>query len=158
MRQLRAVQNTLPYWAGITATHAYFAASPFRMQTMLRLLNILVAFAATVAANAQWDLRFDPNIPVTRQGVGLHLAWAGGLNYSQISEIDLNGDGLKDLFFLDRSQFSGQKPVILMRTAATGIGAYRVTRDYDHIAPFNELHDWCLLRDYNCDGKEDIFT
>lgn len=125
---------------------------------MKRTFSIGVALLASITIWAQWDLRFDPNIPVTRQGIGLHLAWAGGLNYSQVSEIDLNGDGLKDLFFLDRSHFSGQKPVILMRTAAAGTGSYRVTRDYDNIPPFNELHDWCLLRDYNCDGKADIFA
>ncbi len=125
---------------------------------MKRTPAFLLATLLQLAAPAQWTLRFDPNVPVTRQGIDLQLAWAGGLNFIQASEIDLNGDGLKDLFLFDRSYTSGHKPVILLRTAATGTAAYRVTRDYDNVPPFNELHDWCLLRDYNCDGKEDIFT
>jgi hypothetical protein len=129
-----------------------------RPPRMHRTPALLLALLPHLIALGQWDLRFDPNVPVTRQGNPLPLAWAGGLNFIQASEIDLNGDGLKDLFLFDRSYTSGHKPVILLRTAASGTGAYRVSREYDRIPPFNELHDWCLLRDYNCDGKEDIFT
>lgn len=126
---------------------------------MLHRHTLLPALLLSLSgASAQWDLHFDPNIPVTEQGNTLDLAWAGGLNFLQVSEVDLNGDGLKDLFLFDRSYISGHKPVILLGTVAGGTMGYRVTRDFDHIAPFNELHDWVLLRDYNCDGKEDIFT
>lgn len=128
------------------------------MMPPVRLLPLVLVAMAPTWAQAQWDLRFDPNIPITRQGISLDLAWAGGLNFLQVSEIDLNGDGLKDLFLFDRSYISGHKPVILLKTNSPGILGYRVTRDYDHIEPFNTLHDWALLRDYNCDGKEDIFT
>ncbi|MBK9176074.1 MAG: T9SS type A sorting domain-containing protein [Flavobacteriales bacterium] len=128
------------------------------MALPVRLLPLLLLAATPVLGHAQWDLRFDPNIPVARQGNSLDLAWSGGLNFLQVSEVDLNGDGLKDLFLFDRSYISGHKPVILLKTNANGVMGYRVTRDYDHIEPFNTLHDWVLLRDYNCDGKEDIFT
>lgn len=112
-------------------------------------------------AFGQWDLHFDPAIPVTRQGSTLELAWAGGLNSSQISEIDLNSDGLRDLIFFDHAYSfpSGHKISTLLRTnAAGGTGAYAPTRAYDNVAPLNLLHDWALFRDYNCDGKVDIFS
>lgn len=124
----------------------------------MRLALLTLSLPVALALPAQWDLHFDPNIPVTRQGTGLDLAWAGGLNNPQIGEIDLNGDGLKDLFLFDHSYTSGAKPVILLRTAGAGTAAYRVTRDYDQVAPLNLLHDWALIRDFNCDGKEDIFS
>lgn len=128
------------------------------MTRIARSLPYLLFAISPVMGVAQWDLRFDPNVPVTRQTIPLDLAWAGGLNFLQVSEIDLNGDGLKDLFLFDRSYISGHKPIILLKTVANGIAGYRVTRDYDNIEPFNTMHDWTLLRDYNCDGKEDVFT
>jgi len=125
---------------------------------LIRSILPLAVALLTVPAYSQLELHFDPNIPVQYQGNTLDLAWAGGLNFVQVGQVDLNGDGLKDLFLFDKSYISGNKPVILLRTAGTGTAAYRVTRDYDAIPPFDQLHDWALLRDYDCDGKEDIFT
>lgn len=117
----------------------------------------LVALAALCAfpLAAQPDVRFDPSIPVTRNGQTLDLAWAGGLNSAQLSEVDLNGDGLKDLFVFDRS---GRSILTFLNDGTPGSGAYRLTRAYDQVVPFPTLHDWALFRDYNCDGKEDLFT
>ncbi|MCB0765515.1 MAG: VCBS repeat-containing protein, partial [Flavobacteriales bacterium] len=108
----------------------------------------------SVAVQAQWNLYFDGSVPVTRQGQTLDLAWAGGANFVQVSDIDLNGDGLKDLFLFDRS---GNSFITLLNNGASGPMAYRISREYDDVHPFKELHDWVLFRDYNCDGKEDIF-
>ncbi|MBK7240773.1 MAG: VCBS repeat-containing protein [Flavobacteriales bacterium] len=85
----------------------------------------------------------------------LDLAWGGGLNFAQTSDIDLNCDGIKDLFFFDRA---GNSVVTLLNNGSPGPMAYSITRAYDNVHPFPELHDWVLLRDYNCDGKEDIFA
>jgi hypothetical protein len=122
-----------------------------------RALLLLPAFLPClhIGLLAQNDLHFDGSVPVYHQGNLLDLAWAGGLNFVQVSSIDLNGDGLKDLFLFDRS---GNKVVTLLRTEGSGTGAYTVTRAYDDVYPFKELHDWALLRDFNCDGKEDIFS
>ena len=117
------------------------------------LLNLAVHFAGST--RAQMDLHFDGNIPVTRQGVEFDLAWAGGINSTQVSQVDLDMDGLKDLFFFDRI---GNKVSVLRNTGGTGTAGYEVTREFDNIWPLPMLHDWALLRDYNCDGKEDIFT
>ncbi len=117
------------------------------------LSSLVISF--TPSAVAQMDLHFDGNIPVSRQDVVLDLAWAGGINSSQVSPIDLDMDGLKDLFFFDRI---GNKVTILRNTGGTGTSGYEITREFDHLWPFPLLHDWALLRDYNCDGKEDIFT
>lgn len=44
------------------------------------------------------------NIPVVRSsGDTMKLAWCGGLNNPQFSNIDLNNDGIKDLFIFDRT-------------------------------------------------------
>ena len=83
------------------------------------------------------------------------MPWAGGLNFPQVSTIDLDQDGLLDIFMLDRS---GDKPVFLLNTGTPGQPAYKPTHAYDNVYPFPLLHDWALLRDYNCDGKADIFA
>lgn len=126
-----------------------------RIPSPLRLPLLLALPFTTLLGHAQWELHFAPQIPVTSQGNTLDMAWAGGLNAPQVSSIDLNGDGLKDLFLFDRI---GNKVVTLLRTNGTGTQAYQLTRAYDDVWPFRDLHDWALLRDYNCDGKEDIFT
>ena len=116
---------------------------------------ILLALCAALDANAQWDLFFDGAVPVTRAGQSLDLAWSGGANFIQVSDIDLNGDGLKDLFIFDRS---GNTVTTLLNNGQPGTMAYSLTRAYQNVHPLPELHDWVLLRDFNCDGKEDIYT
>ena len=105
--------------------------------------------------SAQWDLFFDGEIPVQRQGVPLDLAWSGGINYGQVGLVDLDQDGLKDVVIFDR--FSNTM-LTLLNTGAPGVMGYRVSRAFDGVHPFSALHDWVLFRDYNCDGKEDIFS
>ena len=46
----------------------------------------------------------------------------------------------------------------LRSNAAQGQSDYTFTHDFDHVYPFGQLKEWVLLRDYNGDGKEDIFS
>jgi len=103
---------------------------------------------------AQVDLQFEGGVPVERNGVPLDLAWGGGVNFTQVGQLDLNLDGRKDLLLFDRI---GNKVTTLLNNDG-GTGAYSLSRDYDGVWPFSQLHDWVLLRDYNCDGAEDIFS
>jgi len=125
------------------------------MRSLCAPLLLLSALCNSVETRAQWDLFFDGSVPVSRPELDLDLAWSGGFNFVQVSDIDLNGDGLKDLFLFDRS---GNTVTTLLNNGQPGTMAYRHTRDYANTFPFNELHDWVLFRDFNCDGKEDLFT
>ncbi|MBZ0206646.1 MAG: T9SS type A sorting domain-containing protein [Flavobacteriales bacterium] len=120
-----------------------------------RRLLILLLATGPLWSHAQVNLTFDPAIPVSRNGVQLGMPWAGGLNAPQISPIDLDQDGIMDLFLFDRS---GDKPIFLLNTGTADQPLFTPTREYDHVYPFPLLHDWALLRDYNCDGKADIFA
>lgn len=104
---------------------------------------------------AQFDLRYDGTVPVIRDGGPLAMPWAGGINFTQFSNIDLDQDGDLDMFVFDRS---GDEVITLINDGAPGAVEYHYTKDFDHVYPFNELHDWALLRDYNCDGKLDIWS
>lgn len=97
-------------------------------------------------------VRYD-SIEVFANSQQLLNPWAGGINFTQISEIDLNMDGLNDLFVFDRS---GNRVTTYLNLGNANQSDYVLAPQY--IYQFPAMHDWVLLRDYNCDGKMDIFT
>ena len=85
----------------------------------------------------------------------LAMAWAGGLNAPQFSTIDLDGDGQQDLFAFDRET---QRYYTFLSVAASGGGRrWQYAPDYEHIFPA-DLQSWASLRDFDCDGRADLFT
>ncbi len=92
------------------------------------------------------------NIPVKDiEGTTLLNGLSGGLNSPQFSSIFLNADSLSDLFVFDRS---GSK--ILTFIADPASSKYVHQAEYE--ASFPELREWALLRDFNGDGLQDIFS
>lgn len=82
------------------------------------------------------------------------MPFAGGFNFMQFSEIDLNYDGVKDLFAFDRSS---NKIIPFINNNISDSVSYSYAPSY-RIAFPSDLKSWVLLRDFNCDGKADIFT
>ncbi|MEO5643453.1 MAG: T9SS type A sorting domain-containing protein [Bacteroidia bacterium] len=116
--------------------------------------NFITAFlfiAAFLSAQTQF-IRKD-SIPVYANNQQLNYAWTGGINSAQFSDIDLNQDGIMDLFVFDRN---GNKISTFLNTGTPNQVAYVAAMQY--VTQFPRMHDWVLLRDYNCDGKMDIFT
>ena len=97
---------------------------------------------------------FLPNsdVKVIRNSDTLMLPWAGGLNFGQISTIDLNLDGVEDLIVFDRSDYRVHP---FVNIGSPGHIKFRYAPEYSHIFP--KSIGWMLLRDYNCDGKKDVF-
>ncbi len=105
---------------------------------------------------AQLSVAFD-TINVIENGKSLKLSWAGGINYSNISNIDLNFDGKKDIVVFDRSNQFGS--AIFKCFINTGnAGEVKYTHDMSLSGKFPSAKDWAILLDYNNDGKEDVFT
>ncbi|MFN5323926.1 MAG: FG-GAP-like repeat-containing protein [Bacteroidota bacterium] len=94
------------------------------------------------------------NIPVTHNGTVIANPWVGGFNAPIFSEIDMNGDGIKDLFVFDRE---GYRITTYINNGTPGQVDYTYAPEYRKKFPAG-LHDWVLLKDFNCDGREDIFT
>ena len=70
---------------------------------MNKCLNTILALLFALPVIGQVNLVYYDTIPVTLDGVApLKNPWAGGLNSPQFSPIDLNGDGVKDLFVFER--------------------------------------------------------
>jgi hypothetical protein len=118
------------------------------------LLFILQLFFFTYSFSQQSFVRVD-TLPVrlTSASPNLLNAWAGGLNACHFSAIDLNLDGIKDLVVFDRS---GNKIKTFLNAGISDSIHYSYAPQYENKFPV--MHDWMQLIDYNCDGKEDIFT
>ena len=120
----------------------------------MKKIKLLLLFALALSFQSMAQNGLIRSTPaVETDGITLKNPWAGGLNFPQFSEIDLNGDGIKDLFVLDRS---GNRILTFLNGGHTDSVDYRFAPQY--IGKFPPLHDIALLRDFNCDGKEDIFT
>ena len=86
----------------------------------------------------------------------LSQAWVGGLNTPQFSTIDLDGDGRQDLFVFDRQ--SARCYTFLNVAGVGGAGRrWQYAPDYEWAFP-KDMESWALLRDYDCDGRADLFT
>ena len=126
----------------------------FQMQkTLFPLLFIMFFTVISFSLYAQHDYSRNDSIPVKINHNFIKNAWAGGHNFCQFSEIDLNRDNIKDLFVFDRS---GNKITTYINNGTKGSIDYTYAPEF--IKEFPVLKEWVLLRDYNCDGKEDIFT
>ncbi len=116
---------------------------------MLRL-GVLLLLLMVHAAKAQFTYTFDQSIPVETTGGALPLAWAGGLNSAQFNTIDLNGDNQNDLVVYDRT---ASRLLTFFRQE----NRYVYAPEFETLFPAQITH-WMLLRDFNCDGRKDIFT
>ncbi len=115
--------------------------------------NLLLLFIiSSLTANAQIGFQLNNNIPVSGADP-LDLAWAGGLNFSVFSEINLNGDARPDLFAFDRSN---NRTLTFINNGGTGIHCWEYAPQYEKHFP--RMRGWAFLYDYNCDGKQDLFT
>ncbi len=117
---------------------------------MIKFLQILFLIFP-VALQAQFTYVLDQSIPVRDlDGNELSMPWAGGLNAAQYNTMDLNNDGIEDLVLFDRTANK-------VTTFLNQSNEYQYTPEYENLFP-DDITNWLLLRDANCDGKKDIFT
>lgn len=115
-----------------------------------------IAFCLSILTHsfwAQFDFDFNDSIPVKIGTNDLSLAWAGGLNYVQISDIDIDFDGDLDLFLFDRSKDN----IRVLEQYDDGTKKYRSLKNAQNHFP-SDLKNRVALLDYNLDGKNDIFA
>ena len=126
------------------------------------LLAWWVVSAVSLTARAQpgagFGFEYRPaNAQVVAGPDTLRHAWAGGLNTPQFSHLDLNADGQPDLFAFDRET---RRCYTFLSVAAPAPAAGRrwaYAPQYEGLFP-DDLQGWALLRDYDCDGRPDLFT
>ena len=116
------------------------------------LLFLLVTLKLTWA---QTNVYRD-TIPVFESNKRIFMPWAGGINFSSFTNIDLNGDGVNDIVAYDKIGGSGGRFRAYLNVGAAGESKYK--HDYTHQEQFPEVSDWALFFDYDFDGKSDLFT
>ena len=121
------------------------------------VLALAGAAAHAQAAGSQFGFEFGSVAKVVQGADTLPHAWVGGLNTAQFNNIDLNNDGQQDLYVFDR--ISARAYTFLNVPAAAGQAGRRwqYAPMYENGFPAG-LTGWVLLRDYDCDGRPDIFT
>lgn len=119
-------------------------------KTLFIIALYLLIYHNIIAQNKVLRYDFATDIPFfTQNNQPLPLALAGGLNAPQFSTIDLNGDNRNDLFVFDRTANR-------IYTFLNENNRYRYAPEYEILFP--AMRNWCLLLDYDKDGKKDIFT
>ncbi len=119
------------------------------------LLLLLMSAGAVRAQTAAFGFEYRAAAPVVEGTDTLRQAWAGGFNTPQFSAIDLNGDGHNDLFAFDRQ--TSRCYTFLSAAQPNGSRRWQYAPDYEALFP-PDLAGWALLRDYDCDGRPDLFS
>ena len=92
-------------------------------------------------------------LSILENGAIIQNPFTGGLSSSQLSNIDFNNDGINDVFVFERI---GDRTLALIKNSNGSDLNYTYSKEYS--SSFPKLEKWALLLDFNCDGKEDIFT
>jgi hypothetical protein len=114
------------------------------------LLFLLISFSSI----AQFGFERSNHIPVIKNGTLQNMPWAGGLNYGQLSEIDMNFDGRMDLFLFDRSE----NQIRIFLSLNDGEGDYFIEAPEYRFSFPSDVRYRAALVDFNQDGFPDIFT
>lgn len=126
-----------------------FCHNTFLIQ-MRQYLLALSLFATHVCRSQDSRYQLDQSISVEKSGVQLPYPWAGGINSAQIGTIDLDQDGIEDIVVFDRT---ANKLFTFLNSGNKCV----YSPDYETMFP-SSISNWMLLRDFNCDGKKDLFV
>jgi hypothetical protein len=126
---------------------------------VVMIKNIILSVSlslVTLLVYSQGVFKYAHNdsIIVVKNGAALSDPWAGGMNNPQFNEIDVNFDCLNDLVVLDKD---GSVLKVYVKDTLQGNTYYHSAPEYIKYFP-DDINDILLIRDYNNDGKPDIFT
>ncbi len=116
---------------------------------------VFLSLLSSLQLSAQFNLGFretEQTLNFTIAGNILAESCVGGLENPQFSFIDLNLDGDDDLFIFDRSN-----DVIRTYLYNPSTDEYTYSPEFEKDFP-SDLKEFVILKDYNCDGRADIFT
>lgn len=116
----------------------------------MRIWGVLILLLYTKIAAAQFTYSVDQSIPVLdKNGKSVLNPWVGGLNAAQFNTIHLNDDAKEDLVLFDRTSNH-------VLTFLNQNNQWKYAPEYEALFPA-EITNWMLLKDFDCDGRKDIF-
>ncbi len=118
-------------------------------------LSLALLLIFPCSSFAQMNVQPSGQISVSDlNGVEILNPWTGGLNAVELSTFDADLDGENDdLFIFDKA---GDRILVFETIDNNGLREFK--HRPEHSLSFPVLRQWALLRDFNCDGKKDIFT
>ena len=132
----------------------YLRSKIFKMKHFSLLLLSILTFSNLFSQPInQPDFVKDLTIPVVSSGSLLKNPWGGGLNIPEFFPIDLNNDGIKDLLIYDKAV---SKALTFINNGTANTIDYVYQPKYEK--SFNIIYNWVILKDYDGDGKIDLFT
>jgi len=114
------------------------------------LLTVILLLSISVKSQSQRVAEWDFTTPVSQGDDPLTLAWVGGLNAVQYNNIRLNNDEQDDLLLFDRTS-NTLHPFLRQNNR------WVYAPEYAPLFP-SSLQSWVLLKDYDQDGDQDLFT
>lgn len=127
---------------------------------LFRLCALLFHFwviMLNVSAQGNKTNRFflSDSIQFLKDGRPLEMPFTGGLNMPAFSQVDLNNDGKPDLVVLDRG---GTSILTFINTGTKDFYKYQYAPQFEFIFKNMQLDVYIQFRDFNRDGKPDLFT
>jgi hypothetical protein len=132
----------------------------FKAKSIAMKKNFLFIMLVLLFSASAYSQPYKPfiNIPVKQNNKTLVNPWTGGIDSPIIQQIDLNGDGIKDLFIFEKTQSAGfHRWTTYLNYGTPNQVDYHYAPEYQEKFP-QDMHDWVLLVDFDCDGKEDLIT
>jgi hypothetical protein len=96
-------------------------------------------------------------ITVIEGGNVLKSAWAGGLNFCSVSQVDLDMDSKLDLVLFDKVDIYAYG-IFRCFLNKGGVGQTKYVHAPQYSANFPQVQQWAIFFDYNQDSKADLFT
>ncbi|MFN4146186.1 MAG: T9SS type A sorting domain-containing protein [Runella sp.] len=100
------------------------------------------------------SFKLESSVEVVINNQKLLNAWAGGHNNAQFSKMHLNNDAIEDLVIFDRAGNHLSTYIALLTDKGY---VWKYAPEYQSLFP-QDLFAWVLLRDYDRDGRKDLFT
>lgn len=123
---------------------------------MKQYIYIVAVLLFGFSAKAQLPVGRD-TITVIEGGNVLKSAWAGGLNFCSVSQVDLDLDTKLDLVLFDKVDLFSYG-IFRCFLNKGGIGEVKYIYDAQYTAKFPAVQQWAMFFDYDNDTKADLFT
>jgi hypothetical protein len=123
---------------------------------MKKIIYIVFVLLYGLNAKAQLAVGRD-TITVIEGGNVLKSAWAGGLNFCSVSQVDLDLDTKLDLVLFDKVDLFAYG-IFRCFLNKGGVGQVNYVYDPQYTAKFPQVQQWAIFFDYDKDTKADLFT
>ncbi|MBP7810575.1 MAG: T9SS type A sorting domain-containing protein [Bacteroidia bacterium] len=125
------------------------------MKKSIRIL-IISYFLLGSLLKAQLPVGRD-TITVIEGGNVLKSAWAGGLNFCMVSQVDLDLDTKLDLVLFDKVDLFAYG-IFRCFINKGGVGEIKYVYDGEYSSKFPPVQQWTTFFDYDNDGRSDMLT